>query len=93
MNEESKAIEKYLPLWGQTVCNIIDFFFTRREKHVVVVSEQFSTQFDKVLIETAEKAPMMARTFAKAAVLSMKEVEAVQAQHEAEKTAQTEQPN
>ena len=97
MNEDTKAaetaLEKFLPAWGQTICTIIDFFFTRREKHVVVVTDNFNRQFDEIVINMAEKAPSLARTFAKATVASMNEVDTIMAQNAAEKAAETEQPN
>ena len=86
-------LETFLPEWGNTICKIIDFFFTRREKHIVVVTDNFDSQFDKIVINMAEKAPSLARTFAKATVASMNEVETIMAQNAAEKAAENEQPN
>tara|TARA_B100000131_G_scaffold243586_1_gene236240 strand:- start:1 stop:288 length:288 start_codon:yes stop_codon:yes gene_type:complete len=95
MNEEKEnnAIEKFLPLWGQTICSIIDHFFTRREKHVVIVAENASAQIDKIAFKIAENAPTMAKAFAKATVASMNEVDAVMAEKAAKDAANTEQPN
>mgnify|MGYP001156846799 CR=1 FL=1 len=74
MNEESRAesaaIEKFLPAWGQTVTHIIDFFFTRKEKHIKVVTGDMNTQFDKIILSTIEKAPMIAQ----ASIAAYKEV-------------------
>ena len=86
-------LESFLPEWGNTICRIIDFFFTRKEKHIVVVTNQMNTHLDNMILQFAEKAPTMAGSIAKAAVASMKEIDAVKAQHEAEKAAETEQPN
>jgi len=93
MSEENNAIEKYLPLWGQTICSIIDHFFTRREKHVVILADNASAQIDKIALRIAENAPTMAKAFAKATVASMNEVEVVMAEKAAKEAASTEQPN
>ena len=93
MDEETNAIEKYLPLWGQTICSILDHFFTRKEKHHVVVAENAGVQIDKIALKIAENAPTMAKAFAKATVTSMNEVEAVMSEKAAKEAARTEQPN
>ena len=84
-NEEQaaqSAIEKYLPLWGQTITHIIDFFFTRKEKHIKVVTADMNAQFDKILLGTIEKAPMIA----KAGLAAYKEVEGIIAEETAERS-------
>ena len=86
-------LETFLPEWGNTICKIIDFFFTRKEKHVVVVTEHMNTHLDNVVMQLAEKAPTMAKVFAKATVESMNEVEAIMAEKAAKDAASTEQPN
>lgn len=100
MNEETKAIEKYLPLWGQTICSIIDHFFTRKEKHIAVVGETFSTRIDTAFGKLLDNAPQMVKAMSKTMVATIDEVDTVmkeraaaQQQAEAEEAAKTEQPN